>query len=260
MLATETIEREFEEKVGAELRLRPQGRGRYRISTPFMFDDGDHLKIILKELGNQWVLSDEGHTFMHLTYGMDEQDFSDGPRREIIESVLSAFDVADQDGSLVMPVDDAHYADALYSFIQAILRINNVTYLQRERVVSTFLADLRQLLSEAVPSARLTTGWHDPVRDPEANYRADYRINGVPRPLMVFALPNDAATRLATITIHQYKGWGLSFRSLGIFEDQTQIGRRDLARFTDVSTRMFASLGPRPEITEYLEEIMAEAA
>jgi len=43
----ETIERNFKEKVCEKLRLSSEGVNRYRVFTPFMFEDGDHLSIIL---------------------------------------------------------------------------------------------------------------------------------------------------------------------------------------------------------------------
>ena len=48
VMLTDTIEREFKEKVSARVRLMAEGVGRYQIFTPFRFDDGDHLSIVLK--------------------------------------------------------------------------------------------------------------------------------------------------------------------------------------------------------------------
>ena len=62
------------------------------------------------------------------------------------------------------------------------------------------------------------------------------------RPLHVFALSSDDRVRDATISLLQFERWGLPFRSLGIFEDQEQIARKPLPRFTDVCERQFASL------------------
>ena len=74
------IDRDFREKVCAEIRVLDEGMDRYRVFTPFQFDDGDHLAIVLKRKASQWLLSDEGHTFMHLTYPVDEKELQRGTR------------------------------------------------------------------------------------------------------------------------------------------------------------------------------------
>jgi len=44
---------------------------------------------------------------------------------------LSAFGIQDIDGELILEVPNHQYGDALYSFIQAILKISNVLHLRR---------------------------------------------------------------------------------------------------------------------------------
>jgi len=54
------------------------------------------------------------------------------------------------------------------------------------------------------------------------------------------------------------KNGGLTFRSLAIFEDQEQINRKVLARYSDVSEKQFSSLGAnRERIKGYLEEALS---
>ncbi len=254
---TEMIERDFREKVCEKLRISTEGMDRFRVFTPFMFEDGDHLSIVLKKENGTWLLSDEGHTYMHLTYDLDEKDLQRGTRQKIITSALSVFSVEDREGELIISIRDDRYGDALYSFIQALLRITDVTYLSRERVRSTFMEDFRAFMEETVPENRREFDWHDPLHDPDSKYLIDCRINSMPKPLFVQALPNDDKTRDATITLLQFERWGLTFRSLAIFEDQEEINRKVLARFSDVSEKQFSSLAAnRERIKRYLEESM----
>ena len=129
----------------------------------------------------------------------------------------------------------------------------------RERVRSTFMEDFRAMMEEAVPENRRTFDWNDPVHDPQAMYTVDCRVNGMTRPLFVFALPNDDRVRDTTIALLQFEKWPIPQRSLAIFEDQESINRKVLARFSDVCEKQFSNLGAnRDRITRYLEDILHE--
>ena len=257
-MSIETIERDFHEKVSAQIRLAAEGMDRFRVFTPFMFDDGDHLDIVLRKDGTRWVLSDEAHTYMHLTYDMDEKDLHSGTRRKIISNALSMFQIEDHDGELVLDVPEERYGDALYSFVQGLLKISDVSYLSRERVRSMFMDDFRVVMTGAVPEDRRSFDWSDPVRDPQGMYTVDCRVNGMQRPLFVHALANDGRTRDATIALHQFERWEMRFRSLAIFEDQESINRKVLARFSNVCDKQFSSLAANQErITHFLSEIIS---
>ncbi len=83
------VERYFRDKVCEKLTISSEGIERYRVFTPFMFEDGDHLAILLKSENGKWLLSDEGHTYMHLTYDLDEKDLQRGTRQKLITNALS---------------------------------------------------------------------------------------------------------------------------------------------------------------------------
>ncbi|MDE3258832.1 MAG: DUF1828 domain-containing protein [Gemmatimonadota bacterium] len=258
-MSIETIERDFHQKVSAQIRLAAEGVERFRVFTPFMFDDGDHLDIVLRKDGARWVLSDEAHTYMHLTYDVDEKDLHGGTRQKIISNTLSMFQIEDHDGELILDVPEERYGDALYSFVQGLLKISDVAYLSRERVRSTFMEDFREVMTGAVPEDRRSFDWCDPERDPQGMYTVDCRVNGLQRPLFVHALASDGRTRDATIALLQFERWDIPFRSLAIFEDQESINRKVLARFSDVCEKQFSSLTANQErIMRFLNESIFE--
>jgi hypothetical protein len=77
------------------------------------------------------------------------------------------------------------------------------------------------------------------------------------RPLFIFAVNSDERCLHATITIHQFEKWGRKFNSMAIFEDQTRINQRVLARFSDVVGKQFSNLGVRDRIESYLDETLS---
>ena len=257
-MSTDLIERDFREKVCERIRLLGEGLHRFRVLSPFLLEDGDHLSIALRREGDGWILTDEGQTLMHLGYDVDDRDLQQGTRQKVVTNALATFSVEEREGELILPVTNGQFGDALYSFVQALLKISDVSYLSRERVRSAFLEDFRSFMESAVPAERVTFDWFDIEHDPEGKYLVDFMVNGTVRPLFVFPLPSDDRVRDATISLLQIERWGLRYRSVGVFEDQEEINRRVLARFSDVCEKQFSSLAlNRDRISRYLQDAMS---
>jgi len=251
-MTTADIIESFRQKVSREIVLEAEGVDRYIVYTPFMFDDGDHYAVVLRRDGDGWMLTDEAHTFMHLSYA--DVDLSSGTRARVIDHALATYRVENRDGELRLPVPDEAFGDALFTMVQAIGRISGTALWTRERVRDTFDEDFRSLLSQVLPPERVVFDYTDPVIDPDGVYPIDCRINGMPRPCFVFKVANDDQCRNATITCYHYERHRRAFSSMVIFRDQTEITRRALAQLSDVVGKQFASLGARDRIESFLTD------
>ena len=119
-----SLEKEFRKKVCNEIELFPEGKDRFVISAPFTFEDGDFLNVVLKKNGAGWYFTDEGHTFMHLSY--DDLDFERGIKKEIINSVLKTHYLENDSGELKCTVEDNYFGDAFYTFIQGLIKVTDI--------------------------------------------------------------------------------------------------------------------------------------
>ena len=262
----EIIEKEFKSKVCDEVSLAQEGLNRFIVFNPFMFDDGDHLVVLLKlvpaglkqgGVEGKWLFTDEGHTFMHVSY--DDIDIDKGTRKKIIDSVLLSYGIKNQEGELIAEIPDNQFGDALYSYLQGLIKITDINYLTRERVRSTFMEDFMALIEETVPSDRRIFNFYDKQHDPDGKYIVDCRVNGLKRPLFLFGIPHDDKCRDVTITSLQFEKFNVPFRSMAIFEDQESINRKVLARFSDVCDKQFSTLATNKDrISKYLHEILEE--
>ena len=48
-MSIKSIEQDFIDKVSSKIKVIPDGKDRFRVFTPFRFDDGDHISIVLKK-------------------------------------------------------------------------------------------------------------------------------------------------------------------------------------------------------------------
>jgi hypothetical protein len=247
------IEQDFQKKVCDEIRLLPEGLSRYIVTHPFTFDDGDHYIVVLKNVGGEWQLSDEGHTIMHLSY--EDIDLGRGGYREIVNNTVSAFGLVNREGELTLPIPELRFGDALFSFIQALVKISDVKYLERERVRSLFMEEFKGFLTELIPEARRKFDYYHLQRDPRHVYPIDCRVETRNKPLFIFGVTSDGKCQTATNIIYWWERQGEVFNITAIHENQEEISRPILARFTDVCGRQFSNLPTnRDRIKTFIEE------
>jgi hypothetical protein len=245
-MMSQDIIRAFKESACGEIGLASNGIDRYIVDVPFTFEDGDHYVVILRQEGQKWVLSDEGHTLMHLSYELRDKEYESGNRRKIIDEVLTSYQVENRDGELILPIPLGRYGDALFTFVQAITRVSDMTFLDRETVKSTFREDFNRLVTEKANEAginNITFNYVHPVHDPKGRYPIDVRLNGVTsKQVLMFGVGNDEQCQSATVILLQWEKWEEQFHNINVFRDLTEINKQYLGRLTDVSGRQLQNL------------------
>jgi hypothetical protein len=250
-MIAESIEHDFRQKVCEQVTLKGTGLGRFVVEQPFCFPDGDHFVVVLQKLPNGWVLTDEGHTLMHMDY--DDVDLSSKTRARVLDETLTAFNVHHvADGALQLNVPGECFGDALFTYLQALNKVTDLAFIRRETVKSLFMSDVRELMQNLVPEDRRVFDYHDASRDPEANYSVDLLIDGVRQAEFVFFITNDMNCQQATIVCHQFEHWHIPFHATGIFENQMVIGRKYVAQFSDVAYKQIPSLSSRDRLEQYV--------
>lgn len=133
----------------------------------------------------------------------------------------------------------------------------NIEYLSREHIRSTFMEDFTEFIQQFIPSDRLYINYFNEEHDPNRMYPVDFCINKMEKPVFLFGIPNNDKAKDVTVNILQYERWRLKFRPVAVFENQEEINRKVLARFSDVVDRQFSNLFSNKErIKDYIEEIM----
>ncbi|NJL40048.1 MAG: DUF1828 domain-containing protein, partial [Leptolyngbyaceae cyanobacterium SM1_4_3] len=87
-----------------EVEVFEEGMNRFRVFTPFMFGDGDHISVVLKKEREQWILSDEGDTLSHLSLLGVSENVLYGTRCDLVNGILEEFNTENRGGELVVRV------------------------------------------------------------------------------------------------------------------------------------------------------------
>ena len=230
---------------------RPDGA--LMLRTRFRFPDGDGFPIHLSEAPSGGLrLSDRGHTLMHISYDHDVDAFMDGTRGALMERIIAESGVRRQGGAFFLDTPADRLPDALFQLGQTLTRIYDLTLLSRSSVGSTFYGDLATLLGNLVDESRIQRDYEPDVPNGRA-YPVDYRIKGRDSSsLFLYGVPNRDKARLTTIMLSHFHRHDLSFESIIVFENQTEIPRMDLARLSDVGGEMISSLDSSDDFSRKL--------
>ena len=195
---------------------------------------------------------------MHLGYFMEIKDTQKGTRQDIIKGAKKMFGIQEKEGELYLSIKGDKFGDALFDFIQSLLKIMDITFLGRERVASTFFEDFRKSLTNIIKKLKdkmkLEVEFNCYIpRDKRKAYPIDACIKTEREELFVFAIHNDNRCLNSAFSILMFERMGIKFNPVGIFDDQTEISRNILAKFSDVCGKQISSLDNIERFEKFLE-------
>ncbi len=122
------------------------------VETPFAMADGDHLDFLIREMGDNLRLEDDGMLVAEAAAA--GIDIVRGTRRQIMEDLLGECGTRfDEDEGIFFTElpSRGSVGSAVVRFVEALLRARDVAMLTRERVASSFADDLEEALAKNVP-------------------------------------------------------------------------------------------------------------
>ena len=101
--------------------------GRHYVATPFVFGDGDQPVIAIAPNGDGWMLSDLGSTMLRLGFQMNDDALANPDNERRLNSALAMAGISRcNDDELIRPLQNGDYADALFEFVHALLKIDEL--------------------------------------------------------------------------------------------------------------------------------------
>lgn len=117
------------------------------ITTPFLNSNQDYVQIYALKDGNNLELTDDGSTLNELY--LVGFDFSSPKRKELINTIIRSYGVNLTDnGELIVRTTIDQFPQKKHALLQAILKVNDMLFLNRKNVIDVFQDDVRKFLRE----------------------------------------------------------------------------------------------------------------
>lgn len=122
----ESILEVIRESTSSGLEIERKGIDRYIVHTNFSYPDGDELHIVIKRQDENWILTDEGHTIMWLSY--DDIDFETETESDSLLHILKCNNAEVVDGRICMKFEPDDIVGAIHSMIQTLIQTVDSIY------------------------------------------------------------------------------------------------------------------------------------
>lgn len=242
--------------------VHQRAEGELMVDTQFRFPDGDTFPIHLSECRDgdcRLRLSDEGDTFMRMSYEHDVDLFFKGTRGVLLERILTEGGVKWERGALTVRTSQDQLAEAIFQFGHTLTRVYDLTLPTctfRTAAASTFYVDLFELLCLCAGSENVQRNYPPAVPNAES-YLVDFRVDDPnAEPLFVFGVDNVDKVRLTTVKLAHLRRHKVIFAPLAIFKNQSEIPAEDLSRLVDIGGASMPTVDSDGDVKQMIERLL----
>lgn len=192
---------------------------------------------------------------MHLSYENDLDALEKGTRGKLLNQIQLELGLKEEDGEFYLESTLEDIPANIFRLGQGIIKIYDLTCLNRVRVESTFYEDLNSRIYELVNEENIIRNYIYDSKDYAEDYPIDYKIEGKIDPL--FGVGNKDKARIVTIVLERLIRHEASFESLIVFQNFDEIPKNDAKRLMNVSCEMITSLDAREDLSRKLLKRLA---
>ena len=228
--------------------LESRGVDCYLVHTGFTFQDGDELHILLKKTNDRWILTDEAHTLMWLSY----EDFTlTESRKGLLNKTLRSNNATMEEGRIIIDCTNRDAGQCLMYMIQAILQTADLLYLNRNNVRNSYNDDVKQMMRKLLGD-RCEFDKH--INNNGEDYLIDIYVEAK-TPLYVFTISNKDHCKDAIISLMALGSEAnLDFTSLIFIDQNAELGKDNLVKLTNRSDKTLYNT-PDEELCRFLNRI-----
>lgn len=253
----ENIEAVISKCITDSVTLQKKEANVYKVNIPLFFGDGDSLKIILRQnQDGRFMLSDEAHTLMYLSYHNIEVNSSIS-RRKILDKILNSHDIEEDDGRLIMKdIIPEETGYAIFTFSQALLKIGDFVMWKREVIRNFFMEQFHEILPECTGGRKYVFDYQHKEIDYSGAYIVDCLIQTKNNNVHVYAVNSEIRAKDAALSMRFYSNQNLHIPSCAVFDEEARITKKSRVQITDAADKTIASLWKIPDmLPKFLDKI-----
>ncbi len=185
---------------------------------------------------------------------MDGVDLLGPGRAERFRVVADFYGVKERSGELRMQATTDDLGDAVFVFTQACIELARLSELPREssRRTRAFTVKFRKVVEKSLDDERLEKHWHDPKRDPQGIYVADYRFAEDGLDWLIFGAGSAAKCWKASSTVQHYKFKELQFKTVFAYSKSAAKRGDAFAVMADNADYKFSIESERRDLRQFL--------